>query len=53
MRKWGSTTFRTALDEENGRKNKKFRIVTKIPETLDWERGDREIMTLKATQNIG
>jgi len=29
MRKWGSATFRTALDEGNGRQNIKFRIVTK------------------------
>jgi len=46
MRKWGSATFRTALDEENGRQNKKFRIVTKIPETLHWEREDGEIKRL-------
>jgi hypothetical protein len=43
MRKWGRATFRTPLDEENGRQNKRFRIVTKIPEKLDWNRGDREI----------
>ena len=43
MRKWGIVRLRTALDKDNGRRNKKFSDVTKIPETWDWKRRDREM----------
>jgi hypothetical protein len=34
MRKWGSATFRTALDEENGRKKKKTKSLLSLQKFL-------------------
>jgi len=47
--KVGQCNIKNCIRRENGRqkKNKKFSIVTRIPETWDWKRGDREIDSKK------